>query len=257
MKVPHYLKPPWGELHPGPFCVDYEGLANIMPGIADQDVSLRVPGVPIDGQVSRDELALLVGITKWIAPAKVFEFGTFDGSTTLNLAMNVPSATIYTIDLPEDNAKTGFPIDRINEALTPGGSKRRGSKRRFDGTEFYLTLSDNSVSPESPIQPIRMDSKEFDTSPYKGAIDVVFVDGAHTYEYCRSDSEKAFEMVSPNGIIIWHDYGGYTVFPGVTEYLNELARKQRCVLYWLLKKNTSLMTAMVMFCNGAQTPPLA
>lgn len=54
-----------------------------------------------DGNVSLLELLILNHIVEQQAPATVFEFGTFDGRTTLNFAANAPDSTrIYTIDLP-------------------------------------------------------------------------------------------------------------------------------------------------------------
>ena len=49
------------------------------------------------------------------------------------------------------------------------------------------------------------DSATFDESAYHGTIDLAFVDGAHSYEYVKSDSEKAWKMLRPGGIIAWHD----------------------------------------------------
>jgi predicted O-methyltransferase YrrM len=36
-------------------------------------------------------------------------------------------------------------------------------------------------------------------------MDLVFVDGAHSYEYVKNDTEKGWEMLRPGGIIAWHD----------------------------------------------------
>jgi len=36
-------------------------------------------------------------------------------------------------------------------------------------------------------------------------MDLVFVDGYHSYEYVKNDTEKGWEMLRPGGIIAWHD----------------------------------------------------
>ena len=41
------------------------------------------------------------------------------------------------------------------------------------------------------------DSATFDYKPFAGAIDLVFVDGAHTYDYVRADSKNALSTIAP------------------------------------------------------------
>jgi len=40
------------------------------------------------------------------------------------------------------------------------------------------------------------DSASFDYSPYHGRVDLFFIDGAHSYEYVRSDTLNANEVLS-------------------------------------------------------------
>jgi len=64
-----------------------------------------------------------------------------------------------------------------------------------------------------------------DFTPFRGKVDFVFIDGDHSMNYLRSDSENAFSMLSPLGVILWHDYGGR--WPDVASYLSEVARKRK------------------------------
>jgi hypothetical protein len=41
--------------------------------------------------MTMDELAVIAIICRWLKPSVVFEFGTFNGRTTLNLAANTPA----------------------------------------------------------------------------------------------------------------------------------------------------------------------
>ena len=77
---------------------------------------------------------------------------------------------------------------------------------------------------EKKIKVIFIDSREFDTKKYLGKFDLIFIDGGHTYSVVKSDTEKAFEMISDRGIIIWHDYSNLTgntilwrVFAGILD----------------------------------------
>jgi Methyltransferase domain len=61
----------------------------------------------------------------------------------------------------------------------------------------------------------------FDLSPEDLPLcDAVFIDGDHSTEAVRHDSELAVALVRSPGIIIWHDYGNPTV--EVTETLDRL-----------------------------------
>ena len=52
----------------------------------------------------------------------------------------------------------------------------------------------------------------------------MFVDGSHAYEYALADSDTAFRLVAPNGVVVWHDYG---VWEGVTRALEEIEAARR------------------------------
>ena len=77
---------------------------------------------------------------------------------------------------------------------------------------------------EAKIEQLYGDSKSFDASPYAERCDLVFVDGSHAYTYVKNDSEKAFAILRPGGIVLWHDYHGPRRAPGVWRALNELSR---------------------------------
>lgn len=59
-------------------------------------------------------------------------------------------------------------------------------------------------------------------SPWHGQVDFFFVDGAHSYEYVKSDTENALRCVREGGIIAWHDFGRRGV-NGVSRLIGELA----------------------------------
>ena len=74
-----------------------------------------------DGNVNLAELAVLAQAAAAISPGRiVVEIGTFDGRTTLNLAVDAAPAAVFTLDLPPD--------ERAAFALAPG--KRRSSTSR-------------------------------------------------------------------------------------------------------------------------------
>jgi len=64
------------------------------------------------------------------------------------------------------------------------------------------------------------DSATFDYGPFEGKMDLVFVDGAHTYDHVKADSHSALSLVGPGGVVVWDDCHLY--HPGVSRALLEL-----------------------------------
>lgn len=160
---------------------------------------------------------------------RLFEFGTCSGRTTFLWAANsAPGARITTLTLPPDD-----PRMQLSDQMTSRDIRHATS----ESTHQQFVYSGSSV--EHKIEQLFCDSAALDTTPYHRGVDLIFIDGGHSYAYVKNDSEKAFEMVAPGGLIIWHDYRGKrpkeTI--GVYRYLNELSdRVPLCLL-----KGTSLV----------------
>lgn len=138
-------------------------------------------------------------------PKRVFEFGTFDGATTLQLAQACPDAEILTLDLnPEsvDDAQAATIRGEVDNVRTGGVGHR------------FASL------PEAErICQLLGDSATFDYSPYHDTVDFVFIDACHDYRFVRSDTVNALKL-APSGVIIWHDY--CPGWPGVVRAVDEL-----------------------------------
>lgn len=176
-------------------------LSQLFPGI--ERITITVPCrrvIADDIQLPYPELVILASVCKFLEARRVFEIGTYNGLSALTMAINSPSeAEICTLDLSPD---LPFGV----------GSVYRGAKE------------------EAKIRQLFGDSTKFDYQPYHGKMDFVFVDGNHAYEFARSDSENAFQMVRPGGVIIWDDYNPFSGH-GVMRYLNALRNSKP--LFWL------------------------
>jgi predicted O-methyltransferase YrrM len=168
----------------------------------------------VKGNVRVSELAILAKAATTVPPDRqIVEIGTFDGRTTLNLAVNsAPGTPVITLDLPKDYAPK-FPMNIGEYKL---------ANKPISGLR-YRSCNLTWPEPVSRILQLLGDSATFDWTPYYGQAGLVFVDGSHTYENVVNDSEVAFRLVAPGGIIIWHDYG---VWEEVTRTLDELAAAQ-------------------------------
>lgn len=158
----------------------------------------------VSGNVSLLELTLINSFIQQLKPRTIFEIGTFDGRTTLNMAANISEGAVYTLDLPyEESIETKFAITGDKKFMP--NAKR---KLRFEGTPE-----------EKKINRLFGDSANFNFFPFKNTIDLLFIDGAHTCEYVVNDTKKTESIVREKSIVLWHDYG---TWEGVTRALNEL-----------------------------------
>lgn len=168
-----------------------------------------------NGNVRVSELAILAHAAAGCCSADdIFEIGTFDGRTTLNLALNSESpGKVFTLDLPPDQ-ETKFDIAQ---------GERHFVDKPVSG-QRYLNAKERYPDKVARIEQLFGDSATFDYSPYEGKCGLVFVDGSHAYDYAMSDTKNAMRLVRPGGSIIWHDYG---VWKGVTTALEELEQKEK------------------------------
>lgn len=207
--------------------VDVEQL---FPGVFHQTVSILDLGSRPSGTTFL-ETYLLVSLIKFLGARKIFEFGTYEGRTTLQFALNAPEdATIYTLDLPEKHSTTRFDRSYPNEA----------SSRKLPVGGLFQQYAESGR-----IKQLLQDSATVDFEPFRGKMDFVFVDGDHSMSYVKSDSENAFSMLSPGGVILWHDYAGR--WPDVPRYLRETAVHKK--LYHLAG------SSLVLYASNTQHVP--
>jgi predicted O-methyltransferase YrrM len=177
----------------------------------DAHIATRLRDDFVDGNISGFELDVINRLVATKDPELIFEIGTFDGRTTLNLAANSrPDARIYTLDLlPAEMHRTALPLEAGEQLFID----KPASGTRFAGTD---------VAPK--ITQLFGDSAAYDFRLFSGKVDLMFVDGSHAYEYVRRDSATAMSLLRKGGIILWHDYvpEGFTPWPGVRRALHEL-----------------------------------
>ena len=197
--------------------IGYKQLNKMFNGFDENDplLTVKFPSRRRYGQVDYHELIIISALIQSLLPKRVFEFGRFDGLTTLNLIKAAPKSNIFTLDLPSKNinkAKFKLSSDKVKYERTA----QRIAHRRWKDAKVNDRITE-----------ILMDSASFCPRTYKGgilhkSIDLVFIDGNHNYEYVRRDTEASLEMINSKGIIIWHDYFKRS-FPGVTAYIAEFA----------------------------------
>jgi hypothetical protein len=125
---------------------------------------------------------------------------------------NNPSLTAFTLDLPGSESVKDAALEVTDEYLFE--SWRRGEA--IEGT------------PEAKrITLLRGDSATFNYDSYQGRIDLIYIDGSHSYSYVRSDTEAALTMLSSTGTLVWDD----PYYLGVWKYLQEV--KKSIPMLWV------------------------
>lgn len=190
-----------------------KSLGQLFPGIRC-DVDLRVDGFARKHRFYRlytHHACVLAALCRRLRPRRVFEFGTFEGEMTLNFWLNAdPECEVFTLDLPPAGEATRFSLSAPDREMV---ARRKLGQR-------YL----QAPAAAARITQLCCDSAEFDSAPYSGSFDLIYVDGAHTYEYVANDSRHAFRMLRPGGVIVWDDYNWY--WAGLVRCLQEEARNR-------------------------------
>lgn len=139
----------------------------------------------INGREAKDA-EVLMAICKNVVTTAVLEIGTSTGLTTLGLAHNAPHATIYTVDIPQDEALSGKGGRLITHVIDPDVV---GYHYKKSGVTNIRQIFANTASwvPDLP------------------QLDLVFIDGCHDRKFVYNDTLKLIPFVKRGGVIVWHD----------------------------------------------------
>jgi hypothetical protein len=148
------------------------------------------------GKANQAELFIVNVLARHRKARNIFEFGTFTGRSTYYFTHATPETRVTTLDLPP------------------------GPGRTIPDVGLYFINSDR----EDRITQLLTDSRKFDPTPYEKKMDFIFVDGDHSYEGVKNDTEKAFKMLAPGGAILWHDYGASSDL-GLVRFFVEFTRQ--------------------------------
>lgn len=184
------------------------------------DVIATLPPTGI-GSLLTLEVSLIVAVLKLVRPTRIFEFGTFNGSSALLFARNTASdSLITTLDLPLDQISSDVSADLDIFDADENDEFLRQEFRRNGA--FYLDRAPDNV--RGKVVRIFQDSLLFD--PQKDGLahsqDLVFIDGGHDYKTVKNDTEKAVAMCKPDHVLIWHDFGS-SIHTEVEKYLSDVA----------------------------------
>ena len=163
------------------------------------------------GHLNHTDMVYVCAIAKALNARRIFEIGTYRGQTTCALAQVCPEAEVFTLNLPPEADPRYAP---------------------FLG--WYIRKSPF----RDRIHQLFSNSFSFDTTPYRKSMDLVFIDGDHSYDAVKNDTQKALELLRPGGILLWHDFAGKC--PGVVRWVEEFSQghplfclRKTCLAVWM------------------------
>lgn len=171
----------------------HPGIKSLHPGqIPVSDEPLRMLDIESGyGAMPPQDLYVLLRVLRWVQPKRIFEIGTFQGTTTAHILVN-SEAEIFTLDMPRDLATQVNGYSREDLGLL---QQREEIGRRY-----------RSLNTNGRVHQLFCDSRTFDYKPYSGSMDLVLVDACHLFDYVMRDSQNAFQLLSESGAILWHDF---------------------------------------------------
>ncbi len=135
------------------------------------------------------DLALLKSLASRYQTCDYLEIGTWRGESIANVA-DVNESHCVSINLsPEQIISMGF-------------------------AEKYAKEHGCLIKDRKNIQTIYADSLNFDFESMNKKFDLIFVDGNHSYDAVKSDTQNVFKLLkNDKSIIVWHDYSFDPVTP--------------------------------------------
>jgi hypothetical protein len=159
-----------------------------------------------DGMLPSEQAYALLSVLVAEAPLRVLEIGTFMGHTTRQMAENLEAATIHTVDLPE-NFSAAVDADGVLPKDDFHLIESRVVGREFKNTPYAARIVQHFG-----------DTAQWDFRE-AGRPTFFFIDGSHTYEHCRHDSEQCYTLCEGRGVFLWHDCD--VTHPGVEKFVRE------------------------------------
>ena len=153
------------------------------------------------------ELSELLWLVEEHAPKTVCEIGTYAGGTLYCFCrLAQPDATIVSIDKPMGRFGGGYTDERAEEI-----------QKLFPREQQTVTL----IRADSHLPATR---EQLQGILGGAQLDLLFIDGDHTYEGVRSDFEMYSPMVRAGGMVGFHDILDHNPDSGceVSTYWNEI-----------------------------------
>jgi predicted O-methyltransferase YrrM len=152
-----------------------------------------------------DHMPFAYDIVEAIRPKLVVELGTYNGLSFFSFCQSMVENDIdglcYAIDTWEGDEHTGGYDTSIMDDV------RSHAREHYRGMTYLLQMYFNEALPQFEDE----------------SIDLLHIDGLHTYEAVKEDFENWYPKVAPGGIILFHDVKARLKDYGAWKFWDELA----------------------------------
>lgn len=156
------------------------------------------------GMMHRLDIEALAAALLHCKPRRIFEIGTYRGASSEMMLRLLPEAQVISIAF---------------------ASAAKG-KRQFNNDQLPVEDVGSLVSPKNRGRYTQLigDSHRIDPLAFvrdHGEMDLVFIDGDHSREGVRQDTDLARAILAPGGAIVWHDANPKRRYVEARQFLEE------------------------------------
>ena len=192
-------------------------------------LSIKINPPLVLGTLNLLEKTIICSILKTKKISRIFEFGTFLGSTTSMMALNSKNnSKIVSFDLETKKKLTKFSIKKFNQLKKNYNVKKQNSNDNFLKKAYqkfgpvYLFYLKKKY--KKKIQLLKGNSLNYNFNSYENKFDLIFIDGGHNFKTVKADTINSLKMVKKGGMIMWHDASS-KIHLDVYKYLKTLNLK--------------------------------
>lgn len=155
------------------------------------------------GMMHRRDIEALTALLLALKPQRIFEIGTYRGASSELMLRLLPEAKVVSIAFVNPDRSRQFNNDDLSETEV-GALVSPGNRERFT----QLIGDSHRIDPAGFVRD-------------HGQMDLVFIDGDHSREGVRQDTDLARAILAPGGAIAWHDANPKKRYIGSRRFLEE------------------------------------
>lgn len=159
------------------------------------------------GMMHHRDIEALTALLLALRPKRIFEIGTYRGASSEMMLRLLPRAQVISIAFVNPDKSRQFNNDELSETEV-GALVSPANRDRYT----QLIGDSHQIDPGAFVRD-------------HGQMDLVFIDGDHSREGVRQDTDLARAILAPGGAIAWHDANPKKRYIGSRLFLEEDLRE--------------------------------